>query len=71
MRKETMKSDKELLDQAELAMQDAAERVVEDARRTHGVVVVWEQGTVRQLPPDQLPAHIRRTAAGRTDARDE
>lgn len=45
-----------LFAQAERAMQDAADRVVEEARRTHGSVVVWENGAVRRIPADQLPA---------------
>ena len=44
-----------LFEQAEKAMQDAADRVVEEARRTHGEVVVWEDGAVRHIPADQLP----------------
>jgi hypothetical protein len=44
-----------LFQQAEKAMQEAADGVVEEARRTHGVVVVWENGAVRRIPADQLP----------------
>jgi hypothetical protein len=44
-----------LFEQAEKAMQEAADGVVEEARRTHGVVVVWENGAVRRIPADQLP----------------
>jgi hypothetical protein len=44
-----------LFRQAEQAMQEAADRVVEEARRTHGTVVVWEDGAVRHIPADQLP----------------
>jgi len=42
-------------EQAEKAMQEAADGVVEEARRTHGVVVVWENGEVRRIPADELP----------------
>jgi hypothetical protein len=44
-----------LFEEAERAMQEAADKVVEEARRTHGVVVVWENGAVRRIPADQLP----------------
>ena len=44
-----------LFQQAEKAMQEAADRVVEEARRTNSSVVVWEDGAVRHIPPDQLP----------------
>ena len=37
------------------AMQAAADGVVEEARRTHGTVVIWEDGAVRHIPADQLP----------------
>jgi hypothetical protein len=40
---------------AEAALREAARGVVEEARRTHGVVVVWKDGTVRRIPADQLP----------------
>ena len=40
---------------AEKAMQEAADRVVEEARQTNSSVVVWEDGAVRHIPPDQLP----------------
>ena len=45
----------ELFEHAEKAMQEAADGVVEEARRTNGVVVVWEDGAVRRIPADQLP----------------
>jgi hypothetical protein len=41
--------------QAAKAMQEAADHVVEEARRTNGMVVVWEDGAVRHIPADQLP----------------
>jgi hypothetical protein len=44
-----------LFEEAERAMQEAADKVVEEARRTHSVVVVWENGAVRRIPADQLP----------------
>jgi hypothetical protein len=44
-----------LFQQAEKAMQDAADRVAEEARRTNGTVVVWEDGQVKHIPADQLP----------------
>ncbi len=40
---------------AETALREAVRGVVEEARRTHGVVVVWENGAVRRIPADQLP----------------
>ena len=52
----TMESEAELIfQQADRALQDAADRVVEEARRTNGEVVVWENGAVRHIPADQLP----------------
>jgi|WetSurMetagenome_2_1015567.scaffolds.fasta_scaffold595587_2 hypothetical protein len=44
-----------LFENARKAMQEAADGVVEEARRTNGVVVVWENGAVRRIPADQLP----------------
>jgi hypothetical protein len=44
-----------LFEQAEKAMQEAADGVAEEARRTGGVVVVWENGAIRHLTADQLP----------------
>jgi hypothetical protein len=54
-----------LFAQAEKAIQEAADRVVEEARRTHGSVVVWENGAVRRIPADELPAG-EATASGRS-----
>jgi hypothetical protein len=42
-------------ERAETALREAVRGVVEEARRIHGVVVVWEDGTVRRIPADQLP----------------
>ena len=50
-----MTDEQRLLDQAEKPMQEAADRVVENARKTDGTVVVWEDGAVRRIPADQLP----------------
>jgi thymidine phosphorylase len=44
-----------LFEQAEKAMQAAADGVVEEARRTHGTIVVWENGAVRHIRADELP----------------
>ena len=40
---------------AEKAMQQAVKGIIEEARRTHGVLVVWENGAVRHLSADELP----------------
>ncbi len=44
-----------LIQQARDALQDAADRVVEEARRNHDSVVVWENGAVRHIPAEELP----------------
>ncbi len=41
--------------QAEKALQEAVKGVVEEARRTNGEVVVWEDGAVRHIPANELP----------------
>ena len=46
---------KELHRLAMIALQKAADGVAEEARRTHGSVIVWENGAVREIPWDQLP----------------
>jgi hypothetical protein len=50
-----MTEEQVLFEQAEKAMQDAADRVVEEARRTNSEVVVWENGAVRHIPASELP----------------
>jgi hypothetical protein len=51
-----MQSEEQSLTQrAEEALQEAVNEVIEVARRTHGTLVVWEDGAVRHIPPDQLP----------------
>jgi hypothetical protein len=39
----------------EKALQEAADGVAEEARRTGGEVVVWEDGAIRYITADQLP----------------
>jgi hypothetical protein len=41
---------------AEKALQEAVKKVIDDARRKGRTLVVWEQGAVRYIPADQLPA---------------
>jgi len=48
--------DQSLGRKAEKALQEAVDKVVEDARRTNGTLVVWEDGAVRHITADQLPA---------------
>jgi hypothetical protein len=43
---------------AEMAMRDAVRRVIEEARQTNGVLVVWENGAVRHLRADELPPPV-------------
>lgn len=51
-----MESEEQSLTQrAEMALQEAVNKVIEDARRTNGTLVVWEDGAVRHIPADQLP----------------
>jgi hypothetical protein len=51
-----MKAEDQLFFQlAEKALQEAVDRVVEEARRTHSTLVVWEDGAVREIHADQLP----------------
>ena len=59
---------KPLSQQAEKALQEAANRVVEEARRTQSTVVVWEQGAVHHIPADQLPPAMDQAAAGGSSA---
>jgi hypothetical protein len=40
---------------AEKAMQQAVKGVIEEARRTNGVLVVWENGAVRHISAAELP----------------
>jgi hypothetical protein len=47
-----------IFQQAEQALRDAAEGVVEEARRTNGVVVVWENGAVRHIQAAELPPPV-------------
>jgi hypothetical protein len=47
--------DRVLFEQAERALREAVNGVVDEARRTNGEVVVWENGAVRRIPADQLP----------------
>jgi hypothetical protein len=49
-------------ERAEAALREAARGVVEEARRTHGVVVVWKDGAVRRLPADELPPDKEQTS---------
>ena len=44
-----------LSQQAQNALQEAAQKVAEEARRTGGTVVVWQHGAVVEIPADQLP----------------
>jgi hypothetical protein len=41
--------------QAETALKEAVKKVVQEARRTGGTLVVWQDGAVAEIPADQLP----------------
>lgn len=65
-----MKPDEQSLgQQAEEALQDAVEGVIEEARRNNGEVIVWENGAVRrilagELPPSPSPKRKGKQARG-------
>jgi hypothetical protein len=40
---------------AETALKEAVRKVVEEARRRGGTLVVWKDGAVAEIPADQLP----------------
>jgi hypothetical protein len=42
-------------DLAETALKEAVKKVVEEARRRGGTLVVWKDGAVARIPADQLP----------------
>ena len=44
-----------LPEKAEAALQQAARKVAEEAKRTGATVVVWQDGQVREIPGSQLP----------------
>ena len=46
---------RQFFQQAEKALQDAVERVIDEARCGQQPLVVWEDGAVRTVTPDQLP----------------
>ncbi len=51
-----MKPESELFfEQAEKALKQAVDRVIEQARRARSPLVVWEDGAAREIPADQLP----------------
>jgi hypothetical protein len=56
-----------LFEQAKKAMQEAADGVADEARRTGGEVVVWEDGAIRHIPADQLSPPPARTYLEETD----
>lgn len=43
-----------LAQQAQAALKEAAQKVVEEAQRTGTTVVVWQQDAVVEIPADQL-----------------
>ena len=57
VKKETRKSDWPMLDEAEKAMREAIADVVEAHRRTGEPLVIWRDGKVAFVPPDQLSVH--------------
>ena len=57
VKKEKRKSDWQMLDDAEKAMRNAIAKVVEAHRRTGEPLVIWRDGKVVLLPPDQLAVH--------------
>jgi len=51
-----MEPEEQSLSQKALAaLQEAVQGVIEDARRNNRTLVVWENGAVRYITPDQLP----------------
>jgi hypothetical protein len=53
--------------QAETALKEAVKKVVEEARRTGGTLVVWQNGAVAEVPADQLPAPGEADKRGSSD----
>ena len=47
-----------MLQKAEVALREAAHKVHEEARRTGGTVVVWQNNRVEGIPADQLPTDL-------------
>jgi hypothetical protein len=50
------REEQSLAQMAETALKEAVKKVVEEARRTGGTLVVWQNGAVAEIPADQLPA---------------
>jgi len=47
-------ADIELVAKAKKAMKEAVSRVIEDHKRTGDPIVIWQDGKVVKVPPDQL-----------------
>jgi len=57
------REDRLLFEQAEKALKEAVDGVIEKAKQTNGEIVVWENGAVRRIPADQLPPATDHVAA--------
>lgn len=54
-----------LPEKAEVALQQAAQKVAEEAKRTGATVIVWQDGQVREVPGSQL-VDVPASTAGNT-----
>ncbi len=48
--------DQSLTKLADAAFEQAARKVIERARQTGTPVIVWEDGAVKEVPPDEMGA---------------
>ena len=56
-----------LSEKADAAFQQAATKVIERAKQTGTPVVVWEEGKVKEVTPDEATAKPRTTRKKKTE----
>jgi hypothetical protein len=58
-----------LTEKADAAFQQAAVKVVERARQTGTPVIIWEDGHVKEVAPEQLEQRVAAPDSGRSQSR--
>ena len=62
------KKDTSLSSKVDAAFRQAASKVVQRAKQTGTPVVVWEEGHVKEVPPDQLELTSGETKADESES---
>jgi hypothetical protein len=55
---DTSEKDALMVESVDSAIRQAAEKILEKAKQTHTLVVIWENDQIKEVPPEEMEVRL-------------